>query len=155
MQTPTATCLFLRLTAPLVSNSDFNNGEIFDYSKAGDRYCKIFRCFGGTFRSPEEFRCILATEAMDTYSMGNNIYSLLTGLWPFYNFPEDDDKQVQNLLIDQKIRPLVDPRYRTRSFIESKLVAVMDECWEWEPERRTSIFEVVRKLREVKLATSS
>jgi serine/threonine protein kinase len=91
---------------------------------------------------------------MDTYSMGNNIYSLLTGLWPFYNFSEDDDKQVQDLLINQKIRPLVDPRYRTRSFIESKLVAIMDECWEWEPERRISIFEVVRKLRELKLATS-
>jgi serine/threonine protein kinase len=92
---------------------------------------------------------------MDTYSMGNNIYSLLTGLWPFYNFPEDDEEVVQNLLIDQKIRPLVDPRYRTRSFIESKLVAIMEECWEWEPERRISIFDVVRQLRELKLAASS
>jgi serine/threonine protein kinase len=91
---------------------------------------------------------------MDTYSMGNNIYSLLTGLWPFYNFPEDDEEVVQNLLIDQKIRPLVDPRYRTRSFIESKLVAIMEECWEWEPERRISIFDVVRQLRELHLATA-
>lgn len=58
-------------------------------------------------------------------------------------------------MIDQKMRPLVDPRYRSRSFIESKLVAIMEECWEWEPERRISIFEVVRQLRELNLAASS
>jgi hypothetical protein len=87
--------------------------------------------------------------------MGNNIYSLLTGLWPFYNFPEDDEETVQKLLIDQKIRPLVDPRYRTRSLIESKLVTIMEECWEWEPDRRISIFDVVRQLGELKATLSS
>jgi hypothetical protein len=28
-------------------------------------------------------------EGMDTYSMGNNIYTLLTGLWPFYQYDPD------------------------------------------------------------------
>lgn len=141
---------WLRSRNGKVKLNDFNNAEIFDFNEAENRYCKIFRCFGGTFRSPEEFRCIRANEAMDTYSMGNNIYSLLTGLWPFYNFSEDDEAKVQGLMIDQKLRPLVDPRYRSRSLIESELVAIMEECWEWEPDRRISIFEVVRRLRELK-----
>ena len=52
-------------------------------------YCKIYRCYGGTYRSPEEFRCMDSNEGMDTYSMGNNIYILLTGLWPFYQYDPD------------------------------------------------------------------
>jgi len=98
---------------------------------------------------------MVANEAMDTYSMGNNIYVLLTGLWPFYNFPKDDESIVQHLITDHKVRPLVDPRYRSRSYTEGKLVNIMEQCWEWEMDRRTSIFDVVRQLRELKETASS
>ena len=47
-------------------------------------------------------------------------------------------------------RPYVDPRIRTRSFIEEQLVRVMEKCWEQERTERSSIFAVVQLLREAK-----
>ena len=79
--------------------------------------------------------------------MGNNIYTLLTGLWPFY---EDEE---YNEVIEKVVhheRPYVDERYRTNSFIESRLVDIMETTWEHNPDDRPDIFEVVQYLRETK-----
>jgi len=113
-------------------------------------YCKIYRCYGGTYRSPEEFRCMDSNEAMDTYSMGNNIYALLTGLQPFYQYDPNDTGYIQNLLIGNEEKPYVDPRYRTRSEVEAGLVRIMEQCWEWDLDKRIPIFDVVRQLRELR-----
>jgi len=37
------------------------------------------------WRSPEEYFDKALTERVDVFSLGNNMYSLLTGLWPFYD----------------------------------------------------------------------
>jgi serine/threonine protein kinase len=84
-------------------------------------------------------------EGIDTFSMGNNIYCLLTGLWPFYEW--SSYSAIQEKLL-QKERTYVDPRWRTKSFAEYKLVEIMEQTWEHDPEKRISIFEVVRFLRE-------
>ena len=84
-------------------------------------------------------------EKIDVWSMGNNIYALLTGLWVYYE--ADDDKTVHQLAIDGKL-PYVDPRYETSSFAERKLVNIMKRCWTYDPKRRADIFEVVEYLRE-------
>ena len=47
-------------------------------------------------------------------------------------------------------RPYVDPRYRKRSYIEAKLVEVMERCWAQSRHDRPAIFEVVEFLRHVK-----
>lgn len=47
-------------------------------------------------------------------------------------------------------KAFVDPRYRKRSFIEGKLVDVMEQCWAYKPEDRIDIFEVVRQLEDAK-----
>ena len=47
-------------------------------------------------------------------------------------------------------RPFVDPRYQTRSFIEGKLVDVMERCWAQDRKDRPSIFEVVTLLETIK-----
>ena len=47
-------------------------------------------------------------------------------------------------------RPFIDPRYRNRSFIEGKLVQVMEACWTHGRRRRPSIFQVVSSLETVK-----
>ena len=54
----------------------------------------------------------------------------------------------QKDLIDGKLA-FVDPRYRGRSFIEGKLVEIMEKCWAYNPTKRPSIFEVVEFLRRV------
>jgi hypothetical protein len=56
--------------------------------------------------------------------MGNNIYVLLTGLWPYYSEPEFDERAVARK-IKFGIRPYLDERYRHRSFVERSLVEIM------------------------------
>ena len=46
-------------------------------------------------------------------------------------------------------RPYVDPRLRTRSYIESKLIEIMELCWEHERKKRIDIFSVVKLLHDV------
>jgi hypothetical protein len=102
----------------------------------------------------------------------------LTGLWPFYDVKDSDDVQVsgatmivlpchvvivmnkliqppllrseQKLVSDGKLA-YVDPRYRTRSYLEGKLVEIMERCWEYKRRKRLNIFEVVEFLRNVKV----
>ena len=133
-----------------VKLNDFNNGEILEYNPWKQEYCPQDRCYSGTFRSPEELACVDCTEQMDTYSMGNNIYVLLTGLWPFYQV--GNRRKTQGEIADRKVqaKPYVDARLRNRSSIESGLIAVMEQLWEYDPNRRISIFEAVRQLREIR-----
>jgi hypothetical protein len=83
-------------------------------------------------------------------SMGNNIYILLVGLWPFYQYNPNNSRAIQNKLIEDTERPYVDPRYRNRSEIEGGLVSIMEQCWEWDMDKRLSIFEVVRQLHNLR-----
>ena len=99
------------------------------------------------YRAPEEYAKDYLNEAIDVFSFGNNIYGLLTGLWVFYD--TDDDPSVQSMVINGT-RALIDPRWRERSFIESKLVDVMEQCWKSDIHERMDIFQAVQKLREVK-----
>lgn len=52
-------------------------------------------------------------------------------------------------MVDGKL-PFVDPRYRTRSYLEGKLVEIMEQCLEYKRRNRSNIFEVVEFLRNVK-----
>lgn len=77
--------------------------------------------------------------------MGAMIFGLLTGLFPFYT--EWDMHTIEDI-ISEGTRPYIDPRYKTRSYIEGRLVEIMEQCWENLPENRVSIFDVVAHLQE-------
>jgi hypothetical protein len=78
---------------------------------------------------------------------------LLTGLWVFYD--TDDDSVVQKKVINGT-RAYVDPRWRQRSYIETKLVDVMEQCWvHYKHKKRIDIFQVVKLLREIKKENES
>ena len=70
------------------------------------------------------------------------MYGLLTGLLVFYT--EEDDKVLQHRIMDGD-KAFIDPRYRTRN---SKLVDIIQRCWEYDPDLRPDIFEIVKYLRE-------
>ncbi len=86
-------------------------------------------------------------EKIDVYSYGNGLYALLTGLWVFYDI---DDDHVPREMVYNGTKPYVDPRWKEQGFLTSKLVEVMEECWTYNATERISIFNVVKKLREVK-----
>jgi serine/threonine protein kinase len=155
--------------------NDFNNAAIPDWNPEKGEYCKVDRGqWGGMvsypclsdllldsrlvdcqltmhrlhvqYRAPEEFVGTPIDEQIDVYSMGNNIYTLLTGLWPFY---EDKSYSVIQEKILRLERPFVDKRYH-RSFIETRLITIMERMWAHEASDRPTIFEVVSYLRETK-----
>ena len=95
------------------------------------------------WRSPEEYYDELLTEKIDVFSLGNNIYGVLTGMMPFH---EETTPGVQ-YLVGQGERPFIDPRYKERSLAEVKLVEIIESCHEYYEQDRPSIFEVVDFLR--------
>jgi serine/threonine protein kinase len=141
---------WLRSASGRITLNDFNNADILNYDQKEGAYCRTWRCYAGTFRPPEEIACRYCDEQVDTYSMGNNIYTLLTGLWPYYQYGLKRQKIAKSKLLDERERPFVDPRYRKRSDIEGGLVKIMEQCWEWDPQKRVSIFGVVKQLYDLK-----
>lgn len=78
-------------------------------------------------------------EKIDVFSLANNIYSIVTGLYPYHAFTADEAKE----RVAQGLRPDVDPRWRQRSFAERKLLELVDWCWEYQANKRPDIFQVV------------
>ena len=64
-----------------------------------------------------------------------------------------DDSVVHERVINGT-RAFIDPRWKKRSYIESKLVEVMEQCWIRDTSKRLDIFQVVNKLNEIVKETS-
>ena len=126
--------------------NDVNNAVVLDWHFDEKKYCKYGASYGGDFRAPEEFRGdAYVDESVDVWPMGNIIFSLLTGLWPYYG---ETNRKLNRKKAMKGIAPYLDPRYENRSMIEGRLVAIMKRCHVLDPTKRADIFEVVRHLRE-------
>jgi hypothetical protein len=79
--------------------------------------------------------------------MGNNLYTLMTGLWPFY---EEDRYTPVIKMVKKRKRPYIDPRWTRRSYIEKQFVEIMVKMWRHRPEERPDIFTVVEFLKYTK-----
>jgi serine/threonine protein kinase len=112
----------------------------------------IFRAFvlllTDTFqkwRSPEEYFDLNLNEKVDVYSIANNIYSVLTGLWVFYDEPDNNRVKAR---IKRGETAYIDPRYKVSSREEAALAEIVEKCHAFNPDDRPSIFEVVAFLRQ-------
>lgn len=112
---------------------------IFTFSKLQRCVCQNIK-----WRSPEEYFDYDLTQQVDVFSLGNNMYSLLTGLWPF--FSENNTEKVKERVKTGE-KPYIDPRYKERSTAEAKLAEIIDQCHSYHPEDRPSVFEIVKFLR--------
>ena len=108
-------------------------------------------------------------EKIDIWSLGNNMYALLTGLNPIYWTNTDGVKvrcspcllpnqySLQSDLVSAfsslqkavKRREIsyIDPRYLIRSKEEKALAGLIERCFKYDPDDRPTIFEVVSYLR--------
>jgi hypothetical protein len=68
--------------------------------------------------------------------MGNVIFTLLTGLYPYWEYHSEERHQ----MIRIGISPNLDDRYWKPGTVESKMVRAMEECWTYEAEKRPEIF---------------
>ena len=140
--------------------NDFNNAYVMQWNSKKQSYCYRYAEFGGTYRAPEEYEGQAQDETKDVYGFGNNMYTLLTGLYPYYDEifqyetaavkDEDFTDNLEDEIVKGK-RPFIDDRYRTRSYIESMLVKVMETCWAGNRNDRPSMAFVVDFLQKVKL----
>jgi len=115
-------------------------------------YCKQKGSYRVDFTAPEEYEPReLINEAADVWPMGAIIYCLLTGLWPYHEVPVKHLAKQQQLAMDG-IPPYLDHQaYKMHgSFIEQRLVEIMDQCLVNDPLERVSIFQVVQHLRETR-----
>jgi len=130
--------------------NDFNNAMYMAWNLEKQSYCKYYRSFKGTFNAPEENGGSWVDESVDVWPMGNVIFAILTGLHPYYE--HSDSKQILKKI--KQSPPYIDPRYKTRSYAEGRMVEIMNQCHKLKPSERVDIFEVVRHLRETKRVMS-
>jgi hypothetical protein len=130
--------------------NDFNAAVVPEWDPVKQNYCTFERCYLNWNRAPEDLTCGQwpCDLGIDTYCMGNNIYTLLTGLWSFYWAMDDEPAVIQSVLYGN--RTYIDPRYRSRSMVERNLVELMEYTWIANIQQRISIFDVLRGLREIK-----
>jgi len=139
-------CQWLRTAEGHLKLGDFNRATIMQWDLIQGGYCRFNNGRAASqYRAPEEYAVKNLNEQIDTFSFGNNIYVMLTGLWNFYE--TDDDGVNQKNLINGQL-PYVDPRWKKRSFGERKLVELMERCWIYDPFERISMFDAVDFLRE-------
>jgi serine/threonine protein kinase len=127
-----------------VKFNDMNNAHILEWNPANASYCKWSIWIGGDYRSPEELRGEPIDEKSDVWPMGALIFGLLTGLFPYYT--EWDASAVEKIIASGE-PPYWDPRWRHKSYIEGRMVEIMEKCFANNPEDRASIFDVVLHLR--------
>jgi serine/threonine protein kinase len=105
--------------------------------------------YGGDFRDPREYVGSYVDESVDIPPMGYSIFILLTGLWPYYEYPYDERETLQSLAIAGTL-PYINSAYKTRSLIEKRMVEIMYRCMAQKASDRPDIFEVLRYLYETR-----
>ena len=124
--------------------NDFNRAEVMLYNEEDQEWCRYRNGPGsGNLRAPEEYVNKPLNEKIDIYSYGNAVYSLLTGLWPFYDTRNQSEFDVK---IGRGDKPYIHPKFKTRSKIEGMLVELLGRCWEHNPDNRATIFEIIEIL---------
>ncbi len=73
------------------------------------------------------------------------MYTLLTGLNPLYDSKSTKDV-VQQVLAGKTA--YIDPRWKERSPAEATLAELIPRCFEFKPQNRISIFELVDHLKK-------
>lgn len=93
----------------------------------------------GKFRSPEEYLYLGETEAVDTYSMGNIFFVLLTGTYPFPNLSKKEVKKA----VGNGQRPSFSERLLNNPDInEQALIDAARMCWVQDPRERAAARQV-------------
>jgi len=131
----------------LVKMNDMNKVRALQWDPDSNGYCRVWSHQYGSYRAPEEINGGFIDESSDVNTLGKLLYTVLTGLRTYYD--ELESGKANRAVLNGKL-PYIDPRYRTRSFIEGRLAEIMEQCWVYRRKDRVSIFDVVAHLRETK-----
>jgi serine/threonine protein kinase len=131
--------------------NDLGNTIFRSFHNESQNYCEMFVQYGGDFKAPEEFQGTYVDESADVWPIGNIIYTLLTGLHPYYNISSTWKKQLELIWnATQTYVPYINPHYYNRSYIEHEMINVMKACHQHDPINRITIFDVIKRLHKIK-----
>ncbi|CAJ1969156.1 unnamed protein product [Cylindrotheca closterium] len=127
----------------MVKLNDFNRAEFVLFDDHKNKYCGYWEGVGsGSWRAAEEYADRALTEKVDVFSLGNNFFSILTGVDPFN---EKETPEIQKL-VQKGVKAPLSEAFRTHSFAEKRLAHLIDHCHEHKPADRPTIFEIVEYL---------
>jgi serine/threonine protein kinase len=86
-------------------------------------------------------------EKIDVWSLGNNFYTLLVGLFPYYHEMHSDG--VKTLVKKGEVWPYISDTFRYGSPGEKELVDIIEETWTFNPQDRIDVFAIIQRLRQV------
>jgi Protein kinase domain len=130
--------------------NDVNNAVLLTWSRQHQRYCPYWDRYDGDFRAPEVYwpEGSQVDESNDLWPMGNLIFTLLTGLFPFHNTTAYS--KIQNITLSGAT-PYVHPQLRRApNYILQRLLDIMDQCHKFDPAQRPTIFQVYQFLQETR-----
>lgn len=129
----------------LLKQNDFNKIHPLYWNPEKNEYCKFWSHQPSSYRAAEEIRGGYIDESADVVALGKFFYAILTGLRAYYEL--GGTGKAKKAVLNGEL-PFIDPRYRTRSIIEGRLVEIMEQMWPYNITDRVDIFTVVSFLRE-------
>lgn len=132
--------------------NDFNRGHLFHWNEMKQESCPYLWNEGNPanwhFRAPEEYKYEMQSEKVDVYSLGNTLYSIVTGIIPFDDI--EDDEEAAKLVMDDKLPPLTESYLKSEHPIDRAMMKAMDMCFEYDWRMRSKASEVRDYLKSVK-----
>ena len=99
------------------------------------------------FRAPEEYTYEDETEKIDVYSLGNVLFGLLQGEWPFQHLKESND--AQDLVVKGE-RPTIKEEFASsKDPFTIALIKAIRACWIQDPVKRGSSKQIRDFLADV------
>eukprot|EP00934_Nitzschia_sp_Nitz4_P006325 Nitzschia sp. Nitz4//scaffold226_size53432//16979//18369//NITZ4_006696-RA/size53432-snap-gene-0.85-mRNA-1//1//CDS//3329542736//6315//frame0 len=127
--------------------NDFNNGFIKDWNRQDQRYCTQTHGFVGQFFALESHNSFPnATEQVDIYGFGGSLYTIMTGLYPYWQYDRND----RNERISTGIPVPMESWWRQNNTLDLHLSDLIWWCMDSDFSKRPSIFEVIQELRNLR-----
>jgi len=123
--------------------NDFNRARFIRWDIVKNEPCTFYiENNPGRHRSPEEYKYDRLTEKIDVYSLGNVMYSILTGKKPFY---KQNTTRAMDLVMGGMTPPIPHHKWGAE---ELAIIEAIKMCWVRYPKDRSSARDVDSFLKD-------
>jgi len=123
--------------------NDFNRCRFLPRRNDTGKVCKVkIPSAPGGHRSPEEYDLMHIDEKIDLFSVGNILYTILTGKIPWEN---QDRVDIQRNVRMGNI-PYIDDEYREDGSLDAHLADIVENVFETNPQKRRNARSIVEEL---------
>jgi len=137
---------------------DFNRGRFLRRnSTAPDTACTYtIGVNDGAYRSPEEYKYLPQTSAIDVWAVGSLMYHILHRYEVWNEIQTRDNKEAQRRVMDGELPKIADKYKKSDDPAIQAILSAIDMCYVYDPEKRAKAWEVSsflkKKLDKIKRA---